>query len=121
MGETPVIEVEHGGKIHYLAFTLNVMEELQTKYDSIYSLFDELGKAEDDPMKIDMKMLIDLFEEMLIEGYDIHNERTGEELVPPSHKQAGRIIQAIGLNQASGIFRDLIVKSNDAGKKPKNT
>lgn len=120
MGNSEVTEVEMNGKKYYLAFTLNVMEALQARYENINKLFDQLAVAEKDPMSIDMKMVIDFFEEMLIEGADIHNDDTGENVQPPTHRQAGRIIQAVGLGKASAIFRDLVVKSTHTGEVSKN-
>lgn len=120
MGNSEVKMVEVNGKQYYLAFTINVMEALQSRYKDINVLFEELVKADKDPMSIDMKMIIDFFEEMLIEGTDMHNEETGENVQPPTHKQAGRIIQAVGLGESAGIFRDLVVKSTDTGEASKN-
>jgi hypothetical protein len=120
MGNSTVTPVEMNGKTYYLAFTLNVMEALQSRYENINVLFEELSKAEKDPMSIDMKMVIDFFEEMLIEGSDIQSENTGEAITPPTHRQAGRIIQAVGLGKSAAIFRDLVVKSTDTGEASKN-
>lgn len=120
MGNSQVTPVEMNGKTYYLAFTINVMEALQSRYKDINVLFEELAKAEKNPMSVDMKMVIDFFEEMLIEGADMHSEETGEDVKAPTHRQAGRIIQAVGLGKSASIFRDLVVKSTDTGEKNPN-
>jgi hypothetical protein len=49
---------------------------------------------------------------MLNEGIDIHNENTGENEKPLTHKQVGRILTQLGLETVSTKIGEAIAISN---------
>jgi hypothetical protein len=120
MGNSEVTEIEYHGKKFYMAFTLNVMQDFQAEYGNINVLFSEVEKCQKDPMSVNMKMFIDLFRMMFVEGAEMHNEDTGEEVVAPTQRQAGRIVQSMGLGKAGALFATMVKKSTDTGEDRKN-
>lgn len=102
-------EIEHNGKKYLLCFDLNVMEAIQAEYGTIDKwnqlIMPEKGET-------DAKAIIFGFKEMLNEGIDIHNENTGENEKPLTHKQVGRILTQLGLETVSTKIGEAIAISN---------
>lgn len=99
-----------------LAFTLNVMEEIQEKYGSIEA-WSELIQKQGEP---DIKALKFFITEAINEGLDIENEGKGEKRKSITPKKAGRILTEIGLKQATRAVANVINDSIQADKPSKN-
>jgi len=92
-----------------VAFTLNVMELIQEKYGSM----DAWGNALKPPngKEPQIKDVIWTFKEFINEGIDIENENSDKNRQPITHKQAGRILSSLGMNEAGSIIRNLTAQS----------
>lgn len=114
-----------------LVFDLNVMEEIQTEYGSMGQWGDLTAPEPDeivDPKtgavtliqrkEPDVHAVIFGFRAMLNEGIDIANE-DGKNRPMLTHKQAGRIVTALGLAAAAQKLEETVTKST-AGLDEKN-
>lgn len=90
------------GEVEYpLAFTLNVLENIQEKYGSL----DAWTKAmEPENGEVQFKDLKWIFAEFINEGIDIENEMKNEKRKFVTLKQVGRIVSLIGLDGAHAII-----------------
>lgn len=106
------------GKILYkdkeykLVFNLNVMEEIQEKYESIEK-WGNLTSGEEP----NVKALIFGFTAMLNEGIDIDNEENGTKDKPLTQKQVGRMISEIGFQNATEKMQETVVDSTKSVEK----
>ena len=91
-----------------IAFTLNVMELIQDKYGSMDAWGNALKPPKGEEPQI--KDVIWTFKEFINEGIDIENE-TGGNRHSITHKQAGRILSSLGMNEAGSIIRNLTTQS----------
>lgn len=102
---------EINGKITYkgtdypLAFTLNVMEEIQDEYGTLDAWGDLTSGADGEP---NAKAVIFGFTAMINEGIDIENESLEEKRPFVSRKQVGRIITEHGLMSATQTLHDTV-------------
>ena len=111
---------EINGKITYngidypLAFTLNVMEEIQEEYGS----FDEWGDlTSGEHGEVNAKAVIFGFTAMINEGIDIENESLEEKRPFVTKKQVGRIITEHGLIESAETMQQTVVKSTESAEK----
>ncbi|GMB10684.1 MAG: hypothetical protein NkDv07_0604 [Candidatus Improbicoccus devescovinae] len=103
--------LEAGGEKFPLAFTINVMQEIQKKYGSINKLFD-ISKTQEP----DIGAIIFFLKEAINEGIDIENEKNPEKRSFVSEKQVGRIITEIGLSECAKLIEKVISKSISENK-----
>lgn len=112
--------LEYRGVKYPLVFNINVLQEIQKKYES----FEEWGnKVLKENGETDLDALIGGVQEMINEGIDIHNETApeAEKLQPLTYKQVGRLLTAVGLDASTDKILSLIAESNKpAGEQPKN-
>lgn len=117
----------------YLAFDLNVMEEIQDEYGSVETWGDLtspdpedvldpvsgeiIGTKEKEP---DLKAVIFGFTAMLNEGVEIANEEDGGHRPPFTKRQVGRIITEIGLENANVTMKKVVTDSTNTGADTKN-
>lgn len=111
-----------------IVFNLNVMEAIQAEYGSL-ELWGEMTDgthqlrtadgtlatgADGAPeyAEVDAKAVIFGFTQMLNEGIEIENEENGADLKPFTHRQVGRIISEIGLQNAAGVMNETVVESS---------
>jgi hypothetical protein len=97
------------GKEYPIAFTLNVMEAIQEKYGSMDAWSKVMDQA--DGKEIKFKDLIWILKEIINEGIDIENENNPTPRPFLTHKQVGRLISSIGMNEISGIVQNLTIES----------
>ena len=93
-----------------LVFNLNVMQNIQIEYGS----FDKWAKLTEggEGKETDVKALIFGLCEMMNEGIEIQNEENGTDEPLLTLKQAGRIITAVGLNNASAIMQKTVIDAS---------
>jgi hypothetical protein len=106
-----------GDKAYPVAFNLNVMEQLQKKYNGIQKWTELLfGKGEPD-----LDVLINTFNEMINEGIEIKNEETGSEMKLVTHRQVGRIMTVLGVDKSTKCVLDMATESSPEVDETKNS
>lgn len=103
---------QYKDKEYKLVFNLNVMEEIQEKYESIEK-WGNLTSGEEP----NVKALIFGFTAMLNEGIDIDNEENGTKEKLLTQKQVGRMISEIGFQNATEKMQETVVDSTQSGIK----
>lgn len=109
--------INYKGKDYLLVFNLNVMEAIQEEYKTL----DAWGALTDGKAgEVNIKALVFGLACMLNEGVEISNENnnTSEPLL--THKQVGRMISEIGLENLTRDMNDLVVNSTKDDSEPKN-
>lgn len=102
------------GREYPIVFNLNVMEAIQEEYGTI----EKWGKLTDgEEGEPNAKAVIFGFHEMMNEGIDIQNEKTGNDIKPLTLKQVGRIITEYGLLNATKMMNNTVVESTKSGEK----
>ena len=109
-------DIEYKGTTYKLVFNINVMENLQEEYGS-FDNWVELVKPKDKNKETDIKALKFVFKEMLNEGIEITNEDNGIDIPLFNDKQAGRIITAIGIENANIQVMKTITESTKSTEK----
>lgn len=105
--------IEVGDKKYPIAFTLNVMEEIQNKFGSMGKWGEALQPEISEPKIKDLKWT---FAQFINEGIDIENEENGGDRSFVTEKQVGRIISAIGMKQVSDTILKTTLQSTDTGE-----
>lgn len=106
--------LEYRGKTYKIVFNLNVMELIQERFGTVEAwgeaMSSEQGK---EPKASD---IIYGFWCMINEGIDIDNEDKpeNERIKPLTLKQVGRMLTEVGINEAAGQMKDLVVDSTKA-------
>ena len=108
--------LETNGKKYPMAFTLNVMENVQEAYGSINQWMETLvpsneereDKKTKEPSIKDIKWA---FKEFINEGIEIENEETGGNRPLLNLKQVGRVISEIGIKEATKTLQNVTIKS----------
>ena len=106
--------LEYRGKTYKIVFNLNVMELIQDRFGTVEAwgeaMSSEQGK---EPKASD---IIYGFWCMINEGIDIDNEDKpeNERIKPLTLKQVGRMLTEVGINEAAGQMKDLVVDSTKA-------
>lgn len=107
-------KITYNGKDYLIVFNLNVMEAIQEEYGTI----DKWAKLTDGSGgEPSAKAVIFGFKEMLNEGIDITNERTGKDEKFLTLKQVGRMITEIGLIEATKSLNKTVVESTESAEK----
>ena len=107
-------KIQYRGKELSLVFNLNVMENVQAEYGTV----EKWGDLTDGSSgEVDAKALIFGFTEMLNEGIDIANEENGTDEPHLTHKQVGRIITEVGLQNAAKVMNDTVIESTRSAEK----
>lgn len=105
---------EYKGKEYRLAFNLNVMEEIQDEYETL----DKWGSLTDGSNgEVNAKAVIFGFTAMLNEGIDMDNEDNGTDTKSFTHKQVGRLLTEIGLENMTKQLNDVVVESTKSEEK----
>jgi len=94
-----------------LIFTLNVMEAIQDKYESL-DKWKKLVYVSNNK-EPNIKALIFGMTQMINEGIEITNEDSEIKLPAVNEKQVGRIITEVGLAQASKTIGESVIKANE--------
>lgn len=102
------------GREYPIVFNLNVMEAIQEEYGTL----EKWGKLTDgEGGEPNAKAVIFGFHEMMNEGIDIQNEKTGNDIKPLTLKQVGRIITEYGLLNATKMMNNTVVESTKSNEK----
>ena len=105
---------EYKGKEYRLAFNLNVMEEIQDEYETL----DKWGSLTDGTSgEVNAKAVIFGFTAMLNEGIEMDNEDNGTDIKPFTHKQVGRLLTEIGLDNMTQQLNEVVVESTKSVEK----
>lgn len=113
-----IVYFETDNKKYPICFNLNVMEEIQEEYGSLSKWGDIVeGEKGSEPNIKDLKkgLLI-----MINEAIDIQNEKTDEKQEFLTSKQVGRIISAVGFQNAVNQIMQLATKSTQTEDDGKN-
>ncbi len=108
--------IETENEKYPLMFTLNVMEKIQEEYGSIEK-WSNLVQKEGEP---DIKALKFFITEVINEGIEIENEKTGEKKKPITLKKSGRILTEVGLSGAANTIMETITSSVSPEDSEKN-
>lgn len=94
-----VKHIEIDGTEYPIAYTLNVMEAIQDKYDTI----ENWGNALQPPKGVEPKIkdIKWTFTQFINEGIDIENENKGEKRPFVTEKQVGRLISMAGMDKVN--------------------
>lgn len=107
--------IEYRGKTYRLAFDLNVMEAIQSRYGSIeaWGRLTEPG----DGGEPNIGALVFGVTEMVNEGIDISNDEDGTDEKPLTHKQVARILTEVGLESVAGKMQRSVIDSTEDDSK----
>ena len=110
--------IETEKKNYRICMNLNVIEEIQEKYETLDDWIRIVDSAKGGMPKLkDLKVGLT---EMINEAIDIENEKnnTNEPLL--TEKQVGRILSEIGLEKLLEVVESLVVDSTKVDDLPKN-
>ena len=100
--------IEFDGKVYSLVFNLNVMQAIQEEYQTIEAWGALTDGTSGEP---NAKAIIFGLREMINEGIDIQNEKTGSNEAFLTLKQVGRLISSVGLQNAAQALTDTVIAS----------
>lgn len=109
--------IKDGEKEYAIVFNLNVMEAIQAEYETLEAwgaMTD--GKAKDGD-EVDVKALIFGMREMINEGIEINNEKTGVNEPLLTHKQVGRILSRCGIESVTDSINEVVIASSGSDEK----
>lgn len=107
--------IEYKGKTYKLAFDLNVMEAIQSRYGSIEA-WGKLTEPEDGG-EPNIRALVFGVTEMINEGIDISNDENGTDEKWLTHKQVARILTEVGLDSVAEKMQKSVIDSTDDDSK----
>ena len=90
-----------------LAYTLNVMEAIQSEYGTLDEWANLIEPKEGG--EPNLKALLFFFKEAINEGIEIENESSDKSRELINSKKAGRIISEIGFEQAGNKLKELTI------------
>ena len=93
--------LQYNGKKYRLVFNLNVMERIQEEYGTISAWGEMTDGASGEP---NAKAVLFGLTEMINEGIDIQNEENGTQEAFLTTKQVGRLLTAIGVQEATSVM-----------------
>ncbi len=103
-------KISYKGKDYKLVFNLNVMEIIQDEYKSL----DEWGALTDGKAgEVNIKALIFGLTAMLNEGIEISNEDNNTKEPLLTHRQVGRMLSEVGIENITDEMNDLVVESSN--------
>lgn len=107
--------IEYRGKTYKLAFDLNVMEAIQSRYGSIEA-WGKLTEPEDGG-EPNIRALVFGVTEMINEGIDIDNDENGTDEKWLTHKQVARILTEVGLESVAEKMQKSVIDSTEDDSK----
>lgn len=107
LGKLEYIEI--GDKKYPLAFSFNVMEQVQETYGTMDAWTKTLQADEGRELK--MKDLIWTFQQFVNEGIEIENEDNNQNRPLMTHKQVGRLITQADMKKLVATMKSMTVKS----------
>lgn len=106
--------IEYRGKTYKLAFDLNVMEAIQSRYGSIEAWGMLIEPEEGEP---NIRALVFGVTEMINEGIDISNDEDGTDEKRLTHKQVARILTEVGLKSVADKMQKSVIDSTEDDSK----
>lgn len=107
-----------GDKDYPIAFTLNVMEQIQKKYGEFQKWVDLFSNIEGE---VPVGDLIWTFNELFNEGIDIDNENNNTKIPMLEHRKVGRMITEFGQTKAVNVLFKLVKDSVPEADESKNS
>ena len=114
MGKWP--NIEYKGNTYNIVFDMNVIEEIQIKYES-FNKWSDLIQPTENNKECNIEALKFGFCEAINEGIDIANEDREEKLQPLTLKQVGRIITDLGLRNINEKIQEAVIESTKSDEK----
>lgn len=110
-------KISYKGKDYKLVFNLNVMEVIQDEYKSL----DEWGALTDGKAgEVNVKALLFGLTAMLNEGIEISNEDNNTNEPYLTHRQVGRMLTEVGIEDMTSKMNELVVDSTETEDTRKN-
>ena len=110
-------KISYKGKDYKLVFNLNVMEVIQDEYKSL----DEWGALTDGKAgEVNVKALLFGLTAMLNEGIEISNEDNNTNEPYLTHRQVGRMLTEVGIEDLTSKMNELVVDSTETEDTRKN-
>lgn len=100
-----------------LAFTMNVLEKIQDKYES-YEIWVDMTEGKE--REVNIGALKFGITEMINEGIDIENENLETKREFLTTKQVGRIITELGIKKLTDKVQETVIKSTKSNEEEKN-
>lgn len=114
MLKTTMQEINYKGKKYNIVFNLNVLEEIQNKYGSLDNwgaILEPTDPETGAALIPDIKEVINSFEIMINEGIEIMNDDNGTNEPLLNHKQVGRIVSEVGVENIFAAMQTVAVDS----------
>lgn len=106
---THITVAENNTEVIYpLAFTFNVLEEIQEEYGSFDAWKEKFDPKDGDIQIKDLKFTVKV---MVNEGIDIENDEKGENRPFVTNKKIGRILTEIGMKNMTEQLKDVVTDS----------
>ena len=110
-------KISYKGKDYKLVFNLNVMEVIQDEYKSL----DEWGALTDGKAgEVNVKALLFGLTAMLNECIEISNEDNNTNEPYLTHRQVGRMLTEVGIEDMTSKMNELVVDSTETEDTRKN-
>lgn len=106
--------LQYKDKTYPLVFNLNVMERIQEEYGSLSAWGSITDGSNGEP---NAKAVLFGLTEMINEGIDIRNEENGTQEAFLTVKQVGRMLTAIGVQDATKVMNDTVIQSTQSNEK----
>lgn len=100
-----------------LAFTMNVLEKIQDKYES-YERWVDMTEGKE--REVNIGALKFGITEMINEGIDIENENLETKREFLTTKQVGRIITELGMKKLTDKVQETVIESTKSNEEEKN-
>lgn len=114
MLKTTMREINYKGKKYNIVFNLNVLEEIQNKYGSLDNwgaILEPTDPKTGAALIPDIKEVINSFEIMINEGIEIMNDDNGTNEPLLNHKQVGRIVSEVGVENIFAAMQGVAIDS----------
>lgn len=107
-------EIKYKDRTYHLVFNLNVMEQIQDKFETIA----QWGELTDGSKgEVNIKALVYGFTAMLNEGIEIDNDENGTKEPLLTSKQVGRMLSDLGLEEVSKKMTTTVIESTKSDEK----
>ncbi len=107
-------KLQYNDKTYPIVFNINVMEVIQEKYGTIQK-WGELTDGKEG--ETDAKAMKFGFTAMLNEALEMEAERNGTPFIPLTEKQVGRMLTAIGIENAQKKMQETVIESSKSEEK----
>lgn len=105
--------VNYKGVDYEIVFNLNVMQEIQEEFGTV----EEWGNLTESGAEPNMKALIFGLTSAINEGIEIYNEDHEDKKELLTHKQVGRLVTAVGMEEVTKKLKSTVVESTESEEK----